>query len=293
MMRRDTSCALILMDADSTPALPRDPAEAPLAPGSRIQIRHGELIVDVAPEAGGRVAQIIRNGMPWLVDYDEEHAAMIAWGSYPMLPWAGRIRHGRFRFQSQDYQLPINLGGHAIHGVALAMPWQVDAHAPSYVELSLALPADEQWPFGGSAHQRIEVRENQVQMTLTVRAGERAMPATIGWHPWFQKPDRVDFHPSQAYPRDAEGIATLPLTEPPPGPWDDCFLNDKPVLIHRQDQCVRLTASCDHVVVYDKPTHATCIEPQSGPPDAFNLARAAHLAPHSSLSAWFLLEWQG
>ncbi|HUB90778.1 MAG TPA: aldose epimerase [Dyella sp.] len=281
------------MEADDNHTPPHDPALTPLAPGSRLQIRHGALVVDIAPEAGGRIAQIIRHGVPWLVDHDAQHAAMIAWGSYPMLPWAGRIRHGRFRFEGQDYQLPRNLGGHAIHGVALAMAWQVDAHASSHVELSLALPADERWPFGGSAHQRIEVSEDRLRMTLMVRAGECAMPATIGWHPWFRKPDRVDIHPEQVYPRDAEGIATLPLAAPPPGPWDDCFLNDQPVVIHRRDQRVRLTSDCDHLVVYDEPTHATCIEPQSGPPDAVNLERATCLSPHSSLSAWFLLEWPG
>jgi aldose 1-epimerase len=256
-----------------------------------MQIRHDELVVDIAPAAGGRIAQITHRGVPWLVDEDAEHAAMIAWGSYPMVPWAGRIRHGRFHFQGQDYRLPPNLGGHAIHGVALAMPWKVDARASSCIELSLSLPTDACWPFGGSVHQRFEVSKDRLRMTLTLTAGEHAMPATIGWHPWFQKPDRVDIRPRFVYPRDAEGIATLPLAEPPPGPWDDCFLNDKPVLIHRHGQCVRLTSSCDHLVVYDEPTHATCIEPQSGPPDAFNLGRAACLSPQSSLSAWFLLEW--
>jgi aldose 1-epimerase len=291
MMRRAEFCVLIPMDVDTGNILPRAHALTPLAPGARLRIRHGEMVVDVAPEAGGRIAQITRNGLPWLVDYDANHAAMIAWGSYPMLPWAGRIRHGRFRFEGRDYQLPINLDHHAIHGVALAMPWRVDAHAPAHVELSLALPTDAHWPFGGSAHQHIEVSEDQLRMTLTVRAGERAMPVTIGWHPWFHKPNRVDIHPGLVYPRDAEDIATLPLADPPPGPWNDCFLNDKPVVIHGQGQSVQLTSSCDHIVVYDEPTHATCIEPQSGPPDAFNLGRAAYLSPDSSLSVWLLLKW--
>jgi aldose 1-epimerase len=280
------------MEADSPHTEPpHEHALLPLAPGSLIQIRHGELVVDIAPAAGGRIAQITRNGVPWLVEYDATYAAKIAWGSYPMVPWAGRVRHGRFRFEEQDYRLPLNLGDHAIHGVAFGMPWQVDAHAPSYVELSLSLPANERWPFGGTVHQRIEVGEDQLRMTLTLRAGKHAMPATIGWHPWFRKPDRIDVEPSLAYPRDAEGIATLPLVEPPPRPWDDCFLNDRPVLIHAHGQCVRLISSCDHLVVYDEPSHATCIEPQSGPPDAFNLGRAAYLSPQSSLSAWMLLEW--
>lgn len=256
-----------------------------MAPGRRIRIRHGELVVDVAPEAGGRIAQITRNGLPWLVDYEANHAAMIAWGCYPMLPWAGRIRRGRFRFEGRDYQLPINLDHHAIHGVALDMPWEVDTHATSYIDLSLALPSDERWSFGGSAHQRIEVGEGQLRMTLTVRAGERAMPSTIGWHPWFQKPARLDFHPRKVYPRDAGDIATRPLAEPPPGSWNDCFLNDRPVVIHRCDQSVRLTSDCNHLMVYGEPAHATCTEPQSGPPNAFNFEGAAHLSPHSSLSA--------
>jgi aldose 1-epimerase len=44
-------------------------------------------------------------------------------------------------------------------------------------------------------------------------------------------------------------------------------------------------------VVYDEPAHATCVEPQSGPPDAFNLGRARDLEPGASLSARFLWEW--
>ncbi|NBY57672.1 MAG: aldose epimerase, partial [Actinobacteria bacterium] len=30
-------------------------------------------------------------------------------------------------------------------------------------------------------------------------------------------------------------------------------------------------SDCDHWVIYDMPTHALCVEPQSGPPDGFTL----------------------
>jgi len=49
--------------------------------------------------------------------HDPEFRSPLAWGSYPMVPWAGRIRHGRFRFDGEEYELPINFGAHAIHGV--------------------------------------------------------------------------------------------------------------------------------------------------------------------------------
>jgi aldose 1-epimerase len=33
-----------------------------------------------------------------------------------------------------------------------------------------------------------------------------------------------------------------------------------------------VTSSCDHWVIFTEPDHALCVEPQTGPPDAFNLA---------------------
>lgn len=262
-----------------------------MAPGELIHIGHEALSVVIAPEAGGRVAQIRHGGIEWLVGHDSEHQAMIAWGSYPMLPWAGRIRHGQFGFDGERHALPLNLGEHAIHGVGLALPWRVDMHGPREVELSLSLPQDERWPFGGHARQRFEVTARTLRMTLSVTADERAMPVTLGWHPWFRKPDRLDFAPERAYPRDGQGIACLPLIAPPPSPWDDCFINHRPIGIEVAGQRLRLSSDCQHWVVYDEPRHATCIEPQTGPPDAFNLGLGRDLAPGQTLSAWFLLEW--
>lgn len=263
---------------------------APLAPGPLVTIARGPLSIDIAPLAGGRIAQVRCDGVEHLVGYGEDASAMIAWGSYPMAPWAGRIRRGRFDFQGRGYQLPLNFGDHAIHGVAFAMPWQVDAHSHSHVELSLALPDDERWPFGGICRQRIEAGDDRLRMTLSVTAGKRAMPVTIGWHPWLRKPDRVEFSPTLVYPRDEEGIATLPLAPAPPGPWDDCFVDPGLVLVHHAGRRMRLTSDCTHWVVYDEIGHATCIEPQSGPPDGFNL-EPMWLAAGRSVEAWFLWEW--
>lgn len=277
--------------AHDTHIAPIDGALKPLAPGPLLRIEHGELAVDIAPTAGGRIAQITFAQCEWLVGYSEDNQAMIAWGSYPMVPWAGRIRRGRFVFDGRSHQLPLNLGEHAIHGVGFGMPWQLDEHSPTHVDLSLQLPQDERWPFGGTAHQRIEVSDRQLRMTLTLTAGEHAMPATIGWHPWFRKPERLDFHRSHYYPRDHEGIAHLPLAEPPPGPWDDCFINTQPVVLHAHGQQLRLTSDADHWVVYDETDHATCVEPQTGPPDAFTLAPALRVPSAASLSAWYLMTW--
>ncbi|MGH8025920.1 MAG: aldose epimerase, partial [Pseudoxanthomonas sp.] len=158
-------------------------------------------------------------------------------------------------------------------------------------ELSLRLPRDERWPFGGTARQTLQVEPRRLRLTLRLEADETAMPGVIGWHPWFRKPDRIEFAPSRMYPRDSQGIATLPLVEPKPGPWDDCFINRSEVVIHRAGQRLHLASDCTHWVVFDERAHATCIEPQSGPPDAFNLS-AAGLPPEHAMESSFELEWK-
>jgi aldose 1-epimerase len=269
---------------------PAADAMAHLAPGPLISITHGALRVTIAAQAGGRIAQIQHDGVEHLVGYSEATAAMIAWGCYPMVPWVGRIRHGRFRFRDQEYQLPLNLHPHSIHGLGFAMPWRVDRHESSLAELSLAMPEDRRWPFGGTAHQRIAATHHRLEMTLSVRAGRVPMPAALGWHPWFRKPEQLEFIPSHIYPRDDEGIATLPLADPPPGPWDDCFINHETVALHIAGQKLHLRSDCLHWVVYDATSFATCIEPQSGPADAFNL-EPGELLPGATLQRRFVIEW--
>lgn len=278
------------MAPEAAAAVAAGDPDAPLAPGPLLHIGEGELQLDIAPQAGGRIAQIRYQGVEQLVGPEDGFPGAIAWGSYPMLPWAGRIRGGRFDFHGRSWQLPANLGGHAIHGVSMWMPWQVQAHDARSIELALRLPHDLRWPFGGSALQRIEAGPRHLGMTLSVRAGAHAMPVCFGWHPWFRKPDRIEFEPDAIYPRDAAGIATLPVVAPTPGPWDDCFANTREVVVHRGGQRLRLSSDCDHWVVYDETAHSTCIEPQTGPVDAFNLAPHV-LQPGEALQAWFRIDW--
>jgi aldose 1-epimerase len=269
----------------------RDDALRSFAPGELVHIARGTLHVDVAPAAGGRIAQIRYEGQDWLAGYSDCNAAMIAWGCYPMLPWAGRIRRGQFAFGGAKYQLPSNLGAHAIHGVGFALPWEINALVADRISMSLQLPADERWPFAGIARQTIEVHDGALDLCLSVQSQHDAMPRpVIGWHPWFLKPERMDFQPKGFYRRDAEGIAVRPVVTPTEGPWDDCFVNDRPVVLHRGNRLLRLTSDCDHWVVYDETAHATCIEPQTGPPDAFNLEPGT-LSPGDSVDAWFRMEW--
>lgn len=84
----------------------------------------------------------------------------------------------------------------------------------------------------------------------------------------------------------------LPCASPAPGPWDDCFINPAEVTLVSGNQRLRLWADTDHWVVYDGAGHATCVEPQTGPPDGFTLA-PQRLAPGRKMELTFTLRWEG
>ncbi len=276
--------------ADDRPRNAWDDALAPMPPGPLHWLRHGPLEVALAPEAGGRLAQIRFAGVEWLLGPDEAPAT-IGWGCYPMVPWAGRVREGCFDFAGRTYRVPANFGSHAIHGVGYSRAWRLDAPHPSQAVLSLVLPRDGYWPFGGVARQSVILADNVLRLMLSLQAEDQAMPATLGWHPWFLKPERLRFHPEAMYPLDASGIATLPTVPPTHGPWDDCFIVRREIALEREGQRLSLRADTDHWVVFDGAVLATCVEPQTGPPDAFNLSPRI-LSPGQRLELTFELTWR-
>jgi len=246
-----------------------DPTGA--ARGEReLVLEAGDARVVIRPDEGGRVGSLLVDGREVLWTSDPQ--GLIHWGSYPMAPWAGRVRNGRFSFDRHAYELPLGLPPHAIHGVVYDRPWHV--LGPD----SIGIELDERWPFRGRAQQRFELDEDTLVMRLILE-GDEPMPATVGWHPWFRRslgegiaPVRIDFEAGAMLVRDGEGIATSQRVPPTPGPWDDAFTDvpEPPVLAWGDTLRLEVSSTCSWWVVYTEPEHAVCVEPQSGPPDALN-----------------------
>ena len=104
-----------------------------------------------------------------------------------------------------------------------------------------------------------EVFVGGLTATMSVTADDRAFPVSFGWHPWFRKPAQLTFAPTAMYRRDDDHIAVDELVGVTDGPWDDCFVNTRPVELHYdRDRAatVRVESACDHWVVFDMPAGA-------------------------------------
>ena len=243
-----------------------------------------QAIVDA--DAGGRLASLIVRDVELLVEREDDP---VMWGCYPMIPFAGRVRRGEFTFDGATYAMPTNFGDHAMHGFGFTSAWEI------VDERTIALDFPEPWPFAGRVEQRFSITADRFTMTMTATAAE-PQPMMLGWHPWFRKTTPLgeallDFQPSAMYERGEEPLPTGVLVDPKSRPWDDCFTGvGAPPSISWGDLRVELVSNADHWVVFDELNHAICVEPQTGPPNAFNFAPTV-LDQDEQLQLTFSIRW--
>ncbi len=266
--------------ADAIPGVPPDTLHLS-APGV-------EAVVDLV--AGGRVASLVIAGREVLKTAGDGPRE---WGSFPMAPYAGRIREARLTFGGRDWPLPATLPPHAIHGTVLTRRWHVVGDA------TIATEFGPDWPFAGGVVQRFELAANHLTCRLELHADE-PMPASIGWHPWFARrlagldgELELEVEPGAMYVRDAAGIATTELVTPPPGPWDDTFTDLRRPPLLRWPGFLELTieSDCPNWVIFTSPPDALCVEPQTAPPNALNTDPTV-IGPDRPLVAEMTWRWR-
>ncbi len=219
---------------------------------------------------GGRLASLVIDDLEIMVT---EGAKPTRWGSFPMIPWCGRLPHGRLALNGRDYSFPITSPPHANHGRTHLQKWTaVD-------DTSIRTELGDPWPFGGHAIQRFDLTETSLTVTAEVHAAEQPMPAMAGWHPWFRRQldkgaeAQLTFEAESIYAVDDNAIPTGDLIPVPDGPWDACFvgLTADPVISWPGALDVTVSSTFDHWVIFTEPEASLCVEPQSGPPNEFHI----------------------
>jgi aldose 1-epimerase len=246
-----------------------------------IALEAGSNRVLLDPGRGGRLASWRVGGRELLVGPPDAEDSSIHWGCFVMAPWPGRLAGGRFGWQGREIQLRRTHGRHAIHGLTWNRPWTVDAIAADTASLSIELPKDE-WPMGGRVRQRVAVTPDGIRLEAEIEA-EEAMPAAIGWHPWFLRRGdprlRVDASSYQL----VEGMIPTGSSADVAGRTD---LRAGPRLGSRRLDLAYLGATSPAVIIWPDlqlriyfepspvplvvytPRHSFCVEPLTAPPNA-------------------------
>jgi galactose mutarotase-like enzyme len=260
-----------------------------------IKLRNQNLAVTLEPELGARISSLKFLDVEMLLQ--AEPSAMydpIFGGSYAMVPFAGRIRDGKFQFKESAYQIDLCPGHpHAMHGYALDQSWTVTESTESIAVMNTAL--DTRWPFGGFVEQQFELTDDSLKLTISFRAN-KATPVWVGWHPWWKRTlenssdANLEFSAQNMLEREA-ALPTGKLTVPKSQPWDDAFcgLTENPRITWSNFAQLEMTSSHEWWVVYDERSDAICVEPQSGPPNAIELGLATQLETnqtHSMSTEW-------
>ncbi|MFG2140428.1 aldose 1-epimerase [Streptomyces sp. NPDC048650] len=245
-------------------------------PSKGVRLAAGNAEVTVHPENGCRVGSLRVDGLELLRQGDK-------YGSFPMVPWCGRIDHGRFRNGGELHRMPVNAAPHAIHGTGRDLRWRTARTSATQAVFTyeLADPAAP-WPYPGTVTQVVELAEDGGSLTLTlcVEASADSFPAQVGWHPWFLRnlgdggaDVTVDFAAAWQEERGADHLPTGRRIPPEAGPWDDCFGMPEGVdvtLTWPGRLELTVAGRAEWVVVYDEQEAAVCVEPQSGPPNGLN-----------------------
>ncbi|HEX2528442.1 MAG TPA: aldose 1-epimerase [Geminicoccus sp.] len=158
--------------------------EAPLL---RLHHRSLELVID--PAGGGSIRSFRNDGFDVVRAGVRDLRDPIFQGSFPLVPFVGRIDRGRFTFGGEQYQLPLNFHPelHAIHGDGWMSSWTVADQADEHA--ALVFHHEHRWvPFRYRAWQRFELTDQGLVAEIGVRnTGDKPMPFGIGHHPYFDR----------------------------------------------------------------------------------------------------------
>lgn len=219
-----------------------------------VVVESSRVRAEIDPERGARLVSLTFDGLEVIGHADDvaEATETLGTGSYPMVPWAGRVH------------------GLDMHGTGKDAVWEHDGDGRFHVDL----PGDP-WPDRGIATLDYQVADDALTATLEWdSAGDYG--CSLGFHPWFRRQvDGVeveaDITPLRMAERGADHLPTGRIVDPAPLPWDDCFqLAAPPRLTWPGILAIELTTDAGWWVVYTEPTGAICVEPQTAPPDAWN-----------------------
>lgn len=269
-----------------------------------LTLRAGAVEVALAPAAGGSLAALRFAGEALLRSVPDGSADPLDMASFPLVPYANRIAQGRFRFDGQDIQLPLNFGDHphSIHGLGWTSRWAVE-EATQDTALLVHEHDGTIWPWAYRAEQRVAVTGDAVEISLSVRnLSDRPMPVGLGFHPYFCADDDTrlqftaerlwlvtpDLLPEREVPANALGDWSAGDLVPGNSLIDNAYRGWSGSATVTRGSGTQLTVTAQGASwlhLYRPPQERFfCLEPVSHMPDAVNHGGMETLAPRGEKS---------
>ncbi|MBB6005019.1 aldose 1-epimerase [Arcicella rosea] len=267
--------------------------------------------VNILPELGGIIRKMVFQKNEKLfniiacADSDEQFLQqMAAYPSAHLFPWGNRVRDGKYSFEGNSYQLPINevALNNALHGFVAFTNFEVIEETSTETKAILILRYEFKGNYFGYPFPFVLDISNTLStddgfsLTYTVKnTGNQSMPIVLGWHPYFKiegenvKDWRIDFPATeQSLPDDQMISVEKKLVDFSEGVLLkeqnlDAVFNIKPAdkvkaVLSSTQQDVAITlwqeaqqGQFSFMVVYVPPSRdCVAIEPMTGNTNAFN-----------------------
>jgi aldose 1-epimerase len=160
--------------------------------GEQIEIVHGDQRV-VVVEVGGGLREYTLDGRNVLDGYGPDEMSSSGRGQV-LIPWPNRIQDGRYSFDGQELQLPLDdvEEQDAIHGLVRWGSWIAGDRSENRVVMEHALHPQPGYPFSLALSIEYVLSDAGLRVrTTAVNRGPRPCPYGSGNHPYLALSDSL------------------------------------------------------------------------------------------------------
>lgn len=147
--------------------------------------------MELSPSIGGAISAFEwvdgASSRPILRECHSPLEKVLDAANFPLVPFANRVRGGRFAFRGREVRLQANMAGDPcpLHGQGWLSAWTVEEASKRIAVLSYRHAAGE-WPWDYEARQAFDIDEAALSVRLTCRnRSTEPMPCGLGQHPYF------------------------------------------------------------------------------------------------------------
>ncbi len=268
-----------------------------------LTLSDAETLVTLQPSLGGSIHTFAVRGIDVFRPAPPGTRDTLQVGCFPLVPWVNRISQGSFTFQDQQVSVPPTLESEPLplHGHGWIERWEVVEQTSTAARLRF-LHRPGRWPWAYEAFQNVEIDDGRLTVTLSAtNLTDADMPASLGLHPYFERPARVSFNVDGMWETDrnllpvdwrsatsfrAHDVGRLAL--------DNCFTGwDRRAIVDGPAGHTQIQSNLDYLHVYiPRSGGAFCLEPVSAAPDALNHPERglAALAPGETMTGWMRVQ---